>query len=1611
MRTRTGVLPIFLTLHLLLLVAVPAQGARLETTLEVDASALRPHLVDGARSWSWEGSSTLLEADQVTLPSQHLTFVVEAGETIVAVRVEGGRMVNMGSGADLRITPREFGEDGRPALATSSFAAGELGRAAYFPPVEARITGSHVLHGRHLVTVEVFPLRRDAAGDLWLRENAHVVVETGPATFVPSVAVRERDPGGWAQAEREALLGRIANPADLGPQHGPVVRQDGVPANALLGPSIESMPVRHLILTTAALAPAFQRLADHRTRHGLPSLVVTTDQVIATTRQGADLAETLRNYVIDAYTKWGVDYLLLGGDTEIIPTRYVRSTFYPSGSYTDIPTDQYYGGLDGNWNADGDEFFGEPFVSSVQPGDFADLGPEVSVGRAPVTTVFEANAFVDKILAYEIPATTDWQHDFMIASEVLFPIGWQAPEPVQYDGAVPAEELISTILQPCTDPDWGITRYYERPEAYPGSLPASISNVVAGLNSGQHGVFHHIGHGFYFSMSVGAGSLSPAEVDGLTNAPNYFLLYSLNCSSSAFDFNCLNERFVRNPNGGAMASIGSSRSAFPSGSEPLQEAFYQVWLCGGLERLGDVVSETRTQFLGASQIVGVTRWTQLIYTVLGDPATRLWATQPRTVSIFGPPSVDLGGDTLTLLVAEVPAGGVEGATVTLTKDGEDWASGTTDGAGIVELPFRAETLGGVTVTVAGAGVVPTEVQIPVTDPAFGVPTVLSLALSDDGVGASMGNGNGRAEGGETLELTPMFRNGSQTAFAGGVARVRSIDPHVTLLDSLVTIPSLLGGATQLGAEPFVLAIDDSAGDAHSVLLEIALQTGGPREVIDRAYLVLGAPALEVTSIALVDFGDGNGVPAIGEQHEIRVDVKNYGSGAASGLVGTLTVAQGAVTVLDGATSWHTAGGVLTEVANASDVLRVQIDGDPSLVELELTIADELGRTFVHSFDLIAPAMVGAPRLVSAGPGSVKISWDRPAVTDLRGYRIERTDDGGGPAVIATADVLLDVATFEDLGLSALTGFTYRVASVDLGGLASAYSVPLEVSTTLPELPCFPLPLGLETSSALAIGHVDGDGRPDMVIGADFVYVIDGDCKEKRDGDGDAQTFGPVLDTEGRYGPNSIVLAELDGVAGQEIVTVDRDTQNLYVLDGLGQPLPGWPVHLLNWAWGTAAVGDLDGDGDLEIVINDLSGYTYAFHHDGSEVADGDANPSTFGVIAPRRSSGGVLEAFGRTSPALVDVDGDGRAEILFGSKFQSALANDYFYALEGDGSGANAVGWPKQLAPQSGFLASPSVADIDGDSTLEIVAPCENDSLYVWHLDGTKQPGFPIRLRNDAINADSLTPSPAFGDFDGDGKLEMVVVSVFRELVGGKNIWRSYVSIRNEDGSLLPGWPQVVDDLSESSPVVGDIDGDGDLDVVYGIGGNEASDFLFAWNAQGQMIRGFPIPIAGFVRATPTLADFDGNGTLDIALATWDRLIHVWDTGAPYDAALVPWPTFRGNNNRTGVFGQHVVTSADAPVVPASRSQIASVVPNPFNPQTVIRFELGQDGQRVRLDVYDLHGRRVRSLVDGVLTRGTHDARWNGTDASGAPVATGVYFAVLQIDGAHSSARKLTLLK
>ncbi len=143
------------------------------------------------------------------------------------------------------------------------------------------------------------------------------------------------------------------------------------------------------------------------------------------------------------------------------------------------------------------------------------------------------------------------------------------------------------------------------------------------------------------------------------------------------------------------------------------------------------------------------------------------------------------------------------------------------------------------------------------------------------------------------------------------------------------------------------------------------------------------------------------------------------------------------------------------------------------------------------------------------------------------------------------------------------------------------------------------------------------------------------------------------------------------------------------------------------------------------------------------------------------------------------------------------------------------------------------------------------------------------------------------------------------------------------------------------------------------------------------------------------------NNTLD-GPVSWS-----FDWTAPADPSDVTFYAMgnaaNGNNSNSGdyIYSATFTTTPATALDPAPRPTdfaLLDVVPNPFNPSAEIRYQLAQSGE-VNLAVYDMAGRQVARLVQGVQGAGRHSARWNGLTASGSPAATGVYLARLEQHG------------
>jgi len=1562
-------------------------------------------LADGTARPVLAGTRATALPGDPDLPVRELTLLVPLDREIVGVEIEPLAVHRLQAPAALATAMAEAGPDGAINLsAVTKRADSATGWGA--------MTGTHVWRGHRLLTVRVRPVRQvGGGGELEFLDAYAVRVEYGGMADDDLVQRRR-----WVPQEKERNAGVLVDLVDntdllagYDRKAGAVVSapDDGFRPTPV--PSLEGSAVSYLIVTSEELAPEFQRLADHKTALGLSAVVVTREFIEANYRQGVDVQESIRLFIRDAYELWGTEYVLLGGDSDVLPPRYVNNSLYPLGGSTDIPADLYFSCLDGNWNANGNHKFGETAKTDVDS-DEADFAEEVYVGRAPVTTLTATATFVDKVIVYEgTAAGKQWPNRSLYAAEVLFPDPYTGVETIQLDGSTYADQQITDHIIPCTTREsWAM---YEDFRTVVGDAILTRSALIDTLNGGGFGIVNQIGHGYYFNMSVGNANFNSGDADALTNGDALFMLYALNCSSAGFHYSCLMERFLQNPNGGAVASIGSVEAAFPVTANAYQQEFFDLLYCQDEYYIGRTLAKSRLPFLVNTGSNYTDRWTFLNYTLLGDPALALWTASPVGLVVSAPPALSLGSQPVTVTVTDSGATAIEGAVVCLAKDGEDYVTGVTDATGQVTLGFRPVAGGDAVLTVSGLNLEMARTVIPVTVGSTYL-AVESLVVHDSGALGSAGNGNGEIEAGETIALVPTFRETGGAPGTGITANLAVAVAGVTVLDALAGCPDVAAGGTTTAATAFRFQIDPTVTDGTELPLEFTVSDAGGSYASTYDARVL-APEIEVVAVDWDDetYGNGDGILNPDERVEVTFSVRNFGAGQADGLNAFLRADDVNFVLFDSLATVPSM--VLMDEYAGSVPFSMSMQVTSPVSHGRIVLQDNYGRTAVQDIYLQRPATSDSLWAdTTLGPDLLGINWTPSPSTDVVGYNVYRAMDVGGPYVKVNRDLIVGTTYYRDEGLDLLTQYYYRIEGVDAALVPSGHSVTTQVSTAPAEATNFPIGFGLETSGHLALGDVDGDGWDEVVMGADEIYVWNHDGTENLDGDGNSQTLGPITGLNSQFEPGGIALANMDDEAGLDIIVGDHgeDYARINVFHWDGTQVPGWPKSLwgvngTKWNWATPAVGDIDGDGEPEVVVVTLNGRVWAWNHDGTEVRDGDGNPATDGVFHYRAGADWEWTLGG---PALVDLDGDGARDVIFGTRNDSS-GNRYVYAVRYDGT--DVPGFPYQTAGP--VVCHPAVGDLDGDGTKEVVFYTTWNSVYVVREDGTDYPGFPRGVGESfSIN---YVSSPGLGDVDGDGDLEILLAA---NTSGGLEGEQSRLLLLDTDigggtsGDVMSGWPVTLPGSSEASPLLADINGDGELDVVHGIGGGDSTspNNLYAFTWHGESIAGFPITLRGPVSASPVIADLDRDQDVDIILGSRDRQLHVWDMPFAYDVRNCPWSTFQADRQRTGEFVDFaIVAVGDDPEVPPASFTVGSPHPNPFNPSTKVRLYLPASGD-LRLEVYDLQGRKVRSLYGGRIDAGWHTMVWDGRDDAGRVQSSGLYFMRAASDR-EVTVQKMTLVK
>lgn len=1407
-----------------------------------------------------------------------------------------------------------------------------------------------------LQTVPAAPARRlqrpaQARRDAWRHELERLVMNAGMlSSYAEAIASpRLESPGTWSPTQR---------------------------------PSLEGSAVEMLIVTREILREAYQIYADERTGMGVPTVVRTLEWIESNYPHGADPQETLRLFLREAYALWGLHSVLLGGDTDVVPTRYVHSTYVLPPA--EVPTDLYYACLDGTWNEDGDALWGEAYDPfSEDDGDNADLYPELYIGRLPMRSASEVASYRAKLASYIQPTVTDYQDKVLFLAEVLWPSNYTAGGPIIKNGADNAERLIAL-----NDLDTGnlaagicpqrIAQSYEVGSDYPGSGPLLRQAAIDSMNAG-FGLVTHIGHGFRYTMSLGDASLTNIQAAGLTNASKPFFLVMLNCTASAYDFPCLAEQFILNPQGGAIGVLGAAREAYPDGSQLYLEGLFRGLFDNARTSVGQAVQEARLELLSGVAIDGVLRWTNFITAYLGDPTLMLWRCAPLAPTVTHASALMPGQQQFNVQVTSAQ-GPVVGGTVCLWKTGDFYAVGTTNTNGVATLVFRAEAPGNATLRVVGAGIAPYQANVSfATTPSAILRATGNWQVTDSGPG-TIGNGNGNLEAGETALVALEVRNTGSSAATNIQLAASTSDPFLVIQDPFVNIPSLAAGQT-VWAPALSMRLGKTAPDLHHVELQVNLAIQG-KSWSDHVALDVLQVRPQLVGLTSVD-GDGDGFPAAGESYTLQVQFKNYGFARLDAASATLSSTDADVTITDASATVGNVARLSTGVAEFQLAEANVIQTNP--LHIVLTSGT---RTWAFDVETRRP---GAPASLatdaSGGPDRVHLTWAASTEPDIAGYHVYRASTANGPWTRADADLVTSGSYFGSHGLAGSTTYHFAVTAVDESGNESPRSAVVAATTNPIQNAGWPRLMRQWTSNSPVAADVDGDGVLEVFAGADVVYAWHADGSEITDGDADASTDG-VFSNLGQGFTAGLAAGNLDGDAEDEIVACSWDTREIFAFDGDGDVLPGWPRMLAvstHGIWATPAIADVDLDGNPDVIVLGLDGRLYVWRANGQELRDGDANPSTNGVffVIPSPAT------WSRGAPAVANLlPADAGTEIIFGT------TSNRIYVLRADGSVP--PGWPVTVGDD--VTAAPAIGDVNGDGTLEVVVPAQDGFLYVLRNNGTALPGWPRALESQWS---SLTPSVALHDFDGDGKLEIVAAGSSGATEDG------LLAIFDWQGNFLPGWPVEIQTASEASPVLGDLDGDGEVEIVFG----GESGMILGYEPDGSIAPGFPIRLGAEMRGTPSITDVNGDGGVDLVVAGWDQLVYVFDFPGDYAPGLVPWGTFKGNPQRTSGYYPATPTDAAPPALSPLRTRLHVNTPNPFNPQTRIAFDLAGTAPRpVRLSIHDAQGRHVRLLVDATLDPGPHARFWDGRDDTGRDVASGVYFTRLAT-AALTTSRKMLLLR
>lgn len=718
------------------------------------------------------------------------------------------------------------------------------GSKSAYPAENVFGSNTQFLRGHGITTVKIYP------AIYYPSENIVRCIKT--ITFENTSKAHKAEMNAYNDAE---TMRRIADIAD-----------DSSALSSYTYPERKSTDYDILFITSETLLSALQPYINFKTNQGYYCAVELTEHIYQY-YQGNDSQEKIRNCVKDYYNNYGIDYLMLVGDADvatpeqnIIPCR----GFYAGGDPS-IPSDLYYSNLDGTWNEDGDNLFGEDSFE-------ADFYAEVSVGRICADSPDEVTRHTNKLMLYQSsPVANEVEKDLMVGENLNSEI-------VTWGGTYKDEIAYGTSNHGFTTggipSNVSVRRLYERDTTWVGS---DLYDVYS--KDGVH-LVNHLGHSnVEYNMKLNASALTTSHFKN--NGINHTLTiqYSQGCYNGSFDnrgegysaygkSDCFAEVFTTLETG-HVAQIGNSRYGwYMPGNTNVSSQYYDRLFFDGLyhrgyTKIGDANRYSKEKY--TSWVTGYDgdnfRFVNYEVTLFGDPSMKVWIEKPYPI--------------LATIVSAVPntlkdwniGCNIDKAEIVITKDNAIIYKGNTQN-GNFTIDFQSLNLvSGDTmqVNIMADNMIPFITSVGVLN--FTPVIDFTFNYSD-----SQGNNDGIINYGDRVNFIIRATNLSEAPFPGEQVTITCDDDFVELGVESFGLQELAAGESG-NVEGLYAYINPNTAISKDVVLKFHLSNN----ISFETFMTIEVPVISLDSYSIVEkTGDKDGVIEQGETGTITLTYSNSG---------------------------------------------------------------------------------------------------------------------------------------------------------------------------------------------------------------------------------------------------------------------------------------------------------------------------------------------------------------------------------------------------------------------------------------------------------------------------------------------------------------------------------------------------------------------------------------------------------------------------------------------------------------------------------------------------------------------------------------------------------------